>query len=151
MDGARFDSLMRSLLTEGPTRRGMLRAGAGAALATVFGRVAADDAAAARERCKNKPDLCKSMSERSLCKGEVCACLTTRAGVQECVDLSNAECPTKDECDSDDDCPGVNNLCFAVKGCCASPKNLCARRCGGGSGATASTTSRGGLPLLRRP
>ena len=147
MDARRFDRLSRALSTR-PSRRRLLRSLASGVLAALGGRVAAEDAAA-RDRCRNKPDLCKSMSERSRCAGATCFCLTTVGGKKECVNLANVDCPRRDECDDDEDCRGEDNLCMVVQRCCRSPRNVCARRCGAGANATAA--SSGDLPLLRRP
>jgi hypothetical protein len=151
MDALRFDRLSRALSTR-PSRRGLLRSLASGILATLGGRVAVDDAAAARNRCRNKPDVCKSMSPlRAICgQGGDCVCLTTVGGKKECVQLDNVRCPARDQCDDSGDCRGKDNLCMVVRECCQSPRNVCARRCGAG-GASATAASSGDLPLLSRP
>ncbi len=68
------------------------------------------------------------------------------------MDITNEECPTRDECDRAADCPG-NQLCIEVGGCCeGSPRNLCVRPCGAGGGSGASRTAgEASAPLLGRP
>ena len=150
MDALRFDRLSRALSTR-PSRRRLLRSLASGIVATLGGRIAVDDAAAGN-RCRNKPDRCKSPSTRAACgERSTCACLTTRDGKKECAELVNVQCPTTDECDNNDDCRGEDNLCFVVAECCGgSPRNVCARRCGAGA-ASATTASSGNRPLLGRP
>jgi hypothetical protein len=152
MDAVRFDRLSRALSTR-PSRRRLLRSLASGTLAALGGRVAVEDAAAARNRCRGKPDVCKSMTPlQAICgQGGDCVCLTTVGGKKECVQLDDVRCPTRDQCDDSGDCRGKDNLCMVVRACCGgSPRNVCARRCGAG-GATATAASSGELPLLGRP
>ena len=59
-----------------------------------------------------------------------CFCATTVSGATRCVNLRNAQCPGRDECDRNNDCPR-GEVCLRVGGCCGHPaRNDCRPLCG---------------------
>ena len=59
-----------------------------------------------------------------------CFCATTVSGATRCVNLINAQCPERDECDRNSDCP-QGEVCLKVGGCCGHPaRNDCRPLCG---------------------
>ena len=60
---------------------------------------------------------------------QMCLCAKTVSGSKRCVNVLNAECPRRDECDSNRDCPG-DRICIQAGGCCGHPRrNKCLRPC----------------------
>ncbi len=58
-----------------------------------------------------------------------CFCATTVSGKKRCVNLRNAVCPTRDECDRDLDCAS-GEVCIKAGGCCGHPaRNDCRPLC----------------------
>ncbi len=63
-------------------------------------------------------------------RGHSCFCAQTVSGEKRCVNLKNAVCPNRDECDRDRDCPR-GEVCIKVGGCCGRPRrNDCRPLCG---------------------
>jgi len=59
----------------------------------------------------------------------MCLCAKTVSGSKRCVNVLNAECPRRDECDSNRDCPG-DRICIQAGGCCGhARRNKCLRPC----------------------
>ena len=81
--------------------------------------------------------------------GGACFCVTSTSGRKACVDFAGLSCPVTDECNTNDDC-GAEARCVVVSGCCQSPNNLCAPKCGATSPAARSAGSAGGRPILGR-
>jgi hypothetical protein len=58
-----------------------------------------------------------------------CECTRTVNGDKRCVDFTDTQCPTRDECDRNRDCRR-GEVCTKVGGCCGgSRRNLCVPLC----------------------
>ncbi len=58
-----------------------------------------------------------------------CRCAETVNGNKRCVRFNREDCPSTDQCDTNEDCAG-DEVCIKVGGCCGKPRrNLCARAC----------------------
>jgi hypothetical protein len=133
--GQLFDELSRGVADGTISRGRALKLAGTTLLAALFGSVVIDEAEAVTERrCKRKPAISNERcpSERSICRdrqNQTCACARTVEGDTRCVDITDEECPTTDECDRSRDCPG-NQYCIQVGACCeGSRRNLCVRPC----------------------
>jgi hypothetical protein len=59
----------------------------------------------------------------------LCFCATTVDGRKRCVNLRDAVCPKRDECDRNRDCPG-DRICIRSAGCCGHlRRNDCVKPC----------------------
>ena len=84
----------------------------------------------AQQTCAGRPAINNKKCPSTNCGGnQNCFCATTVSGQKRCVNLRNAVCPTRDECDSNRDCPS-GNVCLKVGGCCGNPgRNDCRPLC----------------------
>jgi hypothetical protein len=135
-EGQLFDELTKEVADGTISRGRALKLAGTALLAALFGSVAIDEAEAATDRrCEGKPAISnrRCPETRSTCRqraDQICLCARTVGGDKRCVDVTNEECPTTDECDRSSDCPG-NQYCIEVGACCnGSRRNLCVRPCG---------------------
>lgn len=130
-----FDELTKGLASGTISRgRAMKLAGAGL-LAALFGSVATEEAEAATDRvCRNTPAISnrRCPAAESVCRrreGQICQCAVTVEGDRRCVDTTDTDCPTRDECDRSSDCRR-GEVCIEVGACCeGSRRNLCVTRC----------------------
>ena len=101
------------------------------------GQLGVRDATAAGGRCDA---ALPAIDNRNVCttaaycgdddSGFPCVCAKDANGESRCVDITNAYCPEKDQCDSNGDC-GRLRVCIKVGACCrGSRKNLCVPKCG---------------------
>jgi hypothetical protein len=61
--------------------------------------------------------------------GHGCVCAETVDGRKRCVNVREAECPNRDQCDSNRECP-QGEVCAKVGGCCGERRfNLCMPLC----------------------
>ncbi len=80
--------------------------------------------------CGGRPAINNKKCPGSRCGGNrSCFCATTVSGKKRCVNLRNAVCPTRDECDRDLDCAS-GEVCIKAGGCCDHPaRNDCRPLC----------------------
>ena len=130
-----FDELAKGVASGTISRSGAIKMAGAAILGALFaGSVAIDDAVAATERvCRNRPAISnRRCPEESFCRqreGQTCQCAKTTEGDRRCVDITDAQCPTRDECDRSSDCRR-GEVCIEVGACCeGSRRNLCVRPC----------------------
>jgi len=58
-----------------------------------------------------------------------CRCATSVNGNKRCVKFNRADCPNRDQCNSNNDCAG-NEVCVKVGGCCGDRRlNACRPTC----------------------
>ena len=148
MDGNRFDDLTRALRAGSGSRRAVLKGLAGTALAALFGRVAAEDAAAAvckqgggrcrrdgeccSGNCRRRKGRCTTCGRTDVCadvsacgpSGSGCECFFTTEGTKRCVN-SFTFCEQYPPCSLTPDCPS-GSVC--VRSCCST--NVCVPLCG---------------------
>ncbi len=133
-EGQLFDELSQGIASGAISRGRALKLAGGALLAALFGSVAIDEAEAVTERrCEGKPAISnRRCPDNGICRQRVdqtCACARTVEGDRRCVDITNEQCPTTDECDRSSDCPG-DQYCIEVGACCEGRRrNLCVRPC----------------------
>jgi hypothetical protein len=134
-EGQLFDELSQGIASGAISRRRALKLAGGALLAALFGSVVIDEAEAVTERrCEGKPAVSnrRCPETRSVCRdraGQICRCALTVEGDRRCLDFTNEQCPTTDECDRSRDCPG-NQYCIQIAACCfGSRRNACVRPC----------------------
>jgi hypothetical protein len=130
-----FDDLARELAAGSISRRRAIKLTGGALLGTALLAFSSSPAEARRRRrnpCRRKRTSCESTPTLlDTCRGNPnCHCFRTAAGGKQCVDISGETCPTTNECDSAEDCPGPNEICVLAPGCCGTTANrICMRRC----------------------
>lgn len=130
-----FDDLSIELASGTISRRRAIKMAGGALLGSALIPFFSTPAEARRRRnpCRGKDAVCTNGGMALPCRGNPeCFCVRTTAGRKQCVNFPGGVlvCPTTDECDSSRDCPGRNQVCAVVAGCCfGSPRNLCVRRC----------------------
>ena len=81
--------------------------------------------------CAHRPAISNKACPASQCGGDPnCFCAKTVSGAKTCVNLENAECPARDECDRNRDC-ARGEVCIQVGACeCGHPRrNLCIPTC----------------------
>jgi hypothetical protein len=163
MDGRRFDAWVKGLPHGSPreflwqtSRRGVLKALAGIALALALRPLRGKDADAAGEGiCDNGcGSLCEPTPAQLACnfKNPNCSCLRSTSGAVHCADASTRSCPVPgaaDECQQDGDC-APNEICVRTAGgiCCAEAAteaqvNFCIPRCLNLTTAGAARAGRG--------
>ena len=133
-DSAYLDDLARGVAEGSISRRRALKL-AGAAIvgstgllslfpgmagaqSSVYG-TAVTTAAVGQGGCpEDEPSISNRACEPNPCGGNMnCFCARTVDGNKRCVNLRNARCPRRDECDSNQDCPR-GEVCIKVGGCC---------------------------------
>ena len=146
MDGTRFDTMVRAL-GAARTRRGALKAllggTAGGALALLvtqrgaraqqlvtdgFQKVVSTQARG-DPGCEHEPAVNNRRCPQNNCGSLDCVCAKAVGGAKRCVNLVFERCPSRDQCDQNEDCP-QGELCIEVGGCCGNRRrNLCVRPC----------------------
>ena len=144
-EGQLFDELSQGLASGAISRRRALKL-AGAAilgstgLLALFSRAAGAQSildqtdptvAASDPGCQGEPAINNRRCPENHCRGRSdCACAETVSGEKRCVDVIFENCPRRDQCDNNQDCPR-GEICIKVGGCCGNPRrNLCVFPCG---------------------
>lgn len=146
--GQLFDELSRGLASGAISRRRALKlAGAaivgstgllslfpgvaGAQSVVMYGRTVTAGAIGQGLCAEDEPGVSNRQCRPNQCGGRVnCFCAETVNGTKRCVDLRNARCPERDECDRNRGC-AQGEVCIKVGGCCGRPRrNLCVSPCG---------------------
>ena len=127
MDGARFDSLTKSLTT-GSSRRRLLRGAIGAAAAGLFGAIGAERAAAG---CRRNGTVCSTAKPSQCCSGYCDENANPSRGVGKC-----APRPTGPPCNK--------VTCKRSEFCCNESCSICALR--GGACTQQACDDGGGQP-----
>jgi hypothetical protein len=80
--------------------------------------------------CQGEPAINNRRCPENRCEGDPeCACAETVSGDKRCVNLADEQCPRRDQCDRNRDCP-QGEICIKVGGCCEGRRrNLCVRPC----------------------
>src|SRR5215217_8345967 len=118
MDARHFDQLAVAA-AGGRSRRTLLRLLGLSAAALAMTRLGTQEAAARDDpRCDGKRTRNNTQCRAFACKAG-CVCTVTVSGERKCLDDFAAPdfCPTRDECDSNADCPR-GTACARVGGCC---------------------------------
>ncbi len=130
MDARHFDQLAVTAAT-GRSRRTALRLLVLGAAAFGMARRGTEEAAAKNDpRCSGKATRSNIRCSAYTCKPG-CRCTLTVSGARKCLDdFHPTSCPTRDECDSNADCPR-GSLCARVGGCCPDHpgRNYCLEKC----------------------
>ena len=146
-EGQLFDDLSQGLATGTISRRRALKL-AGAAIVGSTGLLALFSRVAGAQSIVDQTDeVTVSSHKQPGCSGErsidnnscpfnecgpehsQCVCVRTVSGENRCVNLENARCPNRDQCDSNQDC-GRGEVCIKVGGCCGRlRRNLCVPLC----------------------
>jgi hypothetical protein len=80
--------------------------------------------------CKGEAAINNRRCPSNFCGHPNCHCAQTVSGRKRCVNLNNARCPRRDECDRDRDC-ARGEVCAKVGGCCGHRRrNDCLPLCG---------------------
>jgi hypothetical protein len=68
--------------------------------------------------CRSGPVIDNRRCPDNACGGNNnCGCAETVSGARRCVNFQNSQCPDRDECDRNSDCP-QGQVCIRVGGCC---------------------------------
>jgi hypothetical protein len=135
-EGHAFDELTKGLAS-GTISRGRAMKLAGAAILGSTGLLALFPGKAQAQGCtQGDPSINNHSCEPIDCGGTgtaglLCVCAETVHGKNHCVPFGELECPERDQCDRNKDCPG-DQLCIKVGACCSGTRrNLCIPKCGG--------------------
>ena len=138
MENEHFDQIARSLAAA-PSRRGVVRLLAGAAIAAGTGllsrvpRTAGAQVTPADAQCEAGPVIDRQRCRVNTCRNRAdCACARTAEGEKKCVEFLFEEsfCKRR-QCRRDRDCP-QGELCVEIGGCCEGRRNqrICVSPCG---------------------
>jgi hypothetical protein len=86
--------------------------------------------AASDPGCRGEPAINNRRCPANNCGGDRrCFCNETVSGEKRCVNVRDARCPNRDQCDRDRDC-GRGEVCVKVGGCCGNRRrNACVPLC----------------------
>ncbi len=133
-EGQLFDELSRGLASGTISRRRALKLAGAAILGSTgllslfpgvagaqsifYGRTVTAGAVNQGGCAEDEPRISNAACRENPCgDNQNCFCAETVSGNNRCVNLRNARCPRRDECDNNEDCPR-GEVCIKVGGCC---------------------------------